>query len=104
MRFIFVILLPLKPQRWPRARLDAAWPARVPLGLEEREPNAKNQYGEAGTDGQPRQHRRAGFGWVRPYTVLFGYHDTLANSLREIASGRLGLRQRLKVQSRLKKQ
>jgi len=46
--------------------------------LEEREPNAsKGQYGEAGTDGQPRQYRRAGFGWVRAYcrfydhTVLF---------------------------------
>jgi hypothetical protein len=62
--------------------------------LEERDPNAKGQYGEAGTDGQPRQHRRAGFGWVHAYcrfydyTVLFGYHDTLLNSLREIASGR----------------
>ena len=64
------------------------------LSLEEREPNAKAQYGEAGTEGQPREHRRAGFGWVRlycrfyDYTVLFGYHDTLPNSLREIASGR----------------
>ena len=27
-----------------------------PLGLEEREPNGKAQYGEAGTDGQPRKH------------------------------------------------
>ena len=62
---------------------------RVPLGLEEREPNAsKGQYGEAGTDGQLRDHRRA---WscldCRFYgnTVLFGYHESLPNSLREIA-------------------
>ena len=62
---------------------------RVPLGLEEREPNAsKGQYGEAGTDGQPRDHWRAGSCLdCRFYgnTVLFGYHESLPNSLREIA-------------------
>ncbi len=67
---------------------------RVPSGLEEREPNAsKGQYGEAGTDGQPRQQRRAGYRWVRHYCrvydcTVFGYHDTLPNSLGETASGR----------------
>ncbi len=64
----------------------------VPLGVVG-EPTAKNQYGEAGTDGQPRQHRRAGFSWVRLYCRLYDYtvlcyHDTLPNNLREIASGR----------------
>src|SRR5882672_10272582 len=71
-----------------RCREHLPFPAAVAwlLGLEEREPNAKDQYGEAGTDGQPRKHRRAGFGWVRAHCRFYEYcHETLPNSLREIA-------------------